>query len=102
MKKNAGAPILSVPAAIWDGSHQLSGMLELWPEAVCFRLSGFKNSHLQLYIPITEIERAEEFLVFNLAKNGLRIQSKNGQVDLFVLDEGPRFKKAVLAQMSHF
>jgi hypothetical protein len=99
MKKNPKAPILSVPATIWDGSRQFSGVLELWQKAVCFRLIGFKNSHLELNIPITEIERVEEFLVFDLAKNGLRIQSKNGRSDLFVLDEGALFKNALLAQM---
>lgn len=101
MKQDSSVPILSVPALLWDGSQQLSGILELWSEAVFFRLSGFKNSHLHLHIPIPEIERVEEYLVFNLAKNGLRIESKNGQVDLFVLDEGPQFKKALLAQMRH-
>lgn len=95
-------PILSVPALLWDGSRQLSGILELWETLIFFRLDDFKNSHLQLSIPLTELDIVEEYMVFDLAKNGLRIQSKKGRYDLFVLEEGQRFKKAVLAQMRRF
>ncbi len=102
MKQDSSVPILSVPALLWDGSKQLSGILELWKTLVYFRLDDFKNSHLQLRIPLTELDFVEEYMVFDLAKNGLRIQSKDGRYDLFVLEEGPRFKKAVLTQMRRF
>lgn len=102
MKQDSSVPILSVPALLWDGSRQLSGILELWETLIFFRLDDFKNSHLQLSIPLTELDIVEEYMVFDLAKNGLRIQSKKGRYDLFVLEEGQRFKKAVLAQMRRF
>ncbi|MBK6931523.1 MAG: hypothetical protein IPH12_11935 [Saprospirales bacterium] len=102
MKQDSSVPILSVSALLWDGSRQLSGILELWETLVFFRLDDFKNSHLQLSIPLTELDFVEEYMVFDLAKNGLRIQSKDGRFDLFVLEEGQRFKKAVLAQMRRF
>lgn len=102
MQEDSSMLILSVPAMLWDGSRQLSGALELWETRVFFRLDGFKNSHLQLSIPLAELDFAEEYLVFDLAKNGLRIQSKDGRFDLFVLEEGKRFKKAVLAQLRRF
>lgn len=102
MKQDSSVPILSVPALLWDGSRQLSGVLELWETLVFFRLDDFKNSHLQLGILLSELDFVEEYMVFDLAKNGLRIQSKDGRFDLFVLDEGQRFKKAVLVQMRRF
>lgn len=102
MKQDSGVPILSVPALLWDGARQLSGLLELWETRVFFRLDDFTNSHLQLSIPLTELHLVEEYMVFDLAKNGLRLQSKDGRYDLFVLDEGQRFKKAVLVQMRRF
>ena len=99
MDKKVQSPILSCSAAIWDGSRQLSGKLELWEKEVVFKLADFKFSHLNLYIPLKDIEKAEEYLVFNLAKNGLRIENKDGKYDMFVLDEGTAFKQALHNQL---
>lgn len=99
MDKNLRTSILSVSANIWDGSRQLSGNLELWEKQVIFKFADFKFSHLNLYIPLKDIENAEEFLVFNLAKNGLRIENKDGKYDMFVLEEGAVFKKALHEQL---
>ncbi|MEK7256818.1 MAG: hypothetical protein AAB316_18840 [Bacteroidota bacterium] len=100
MKKAAETPLLAAPAHLWDGIRQLPGSLELWEDRVVFRFSNFKDSHLNLTILLAQIELVEEYLVFDLARNGLRFQSKNGWCDLFVLEEGVHeFKKAVLAQV---
>ncbi len=90
--KPTSAPIFSTPAALWDGTRQLSGTLELWETEVVFRPKDFKDSHLSLRIPLTNIEKVEDYLVFDLAKNGLRIQGREGRFDLFVLDEARVFK----------
>ena len=92
-------PILEFPAHLWDGIRQLPGTLELWEKEVVFRFVNFKDSHLNLVIPISEIEKVEEYLVFDLARNGLRICSKGGRCDLFVLEDGQAFKKAIKGRM---
>jgi hypothetical protein len=91
--------ILSSPAYLWDGYHQLLGTLELWESEVIFKLSDFKYSHLNLHIAMKNISKVEEFLIFDLAKNGLRIQNKDGKYDLFVLEESEYFKKMLINQL---
>ncbi|MGK0175307.1 MAG: hypothetical protein ACI9AT_001694 [Ulvibacter sp.] len=99
MREKSIKQIFSTPASLWDGKHQLSGILELWETNVIFRLTDFQDSHLHLCIPLNTIEKIEEFLIFDLAKNGLRIQDKNEKYDLFVLDEGSDLKKMILAKI---
>lgn len=102
MEKPIRSPILSAPAALWNGIRQLPGTLELWETEVVFRLNDFKDSHLNLSIALLEIEKVEEFLVYDLARNGLRIQNKDGNFDLFVLDEAPRFKRLLEEHLARF
>jgi len=99
MNENYYTSIFSAPASLLDGQNQLSGKLELWETIITFRLADFQNSHLNLTIPIVSIEKVEEFLIFNLAKNGLRIQNTNGRFDLFVLEESDVLKKMILGKI---
>jgi hypothetical protein len=92
MQKNNDKPIYASPAYLWDSINQLRGTLQLWETAVVFQFADFKEGHLSLRIPLTAIEKMEEFLVFDLAKNGLRIQDREGKYDLFVLEEVSQFK----------
>ncbi len=94
------APIYKTPAVLWDKTQQLHGSLELWETEIFFRLNEFKESHLNLSIPLTAIEKVEEYLVFDLAKNGLRIQDKHGKYDLFVLDDVRKFKHILLHEIA--
>lgn len=87
----------STPAFLWDGQQQLPGTLELWEQQVIFRFDGFQKSHLNLVIPIREILRVQEFLVFDISRNGLRIENKEGKADCFVLDEPGVFKEKLRA-----
>ena len=82
----------STPAFLWDGKRQLPGTLELWEHKVIFRFDNFRDSHLNLVIPIWEILRVEEFLLFEVSRNGLCIENRGGQSDCFVLDEPGVFK----------
>lgn len=100
MKKKLHTPIFSTPASLWDGASQLSGNLELWETEVVFRLADFKDSHLNLRIPLADIEKVEEYLVFNVAKNGLKIQDREGRYDLFVLEDVRGFKLQLLAALA--
>ncbi len=92
-------PIVTVPATLWDGAQQLPGCLELWPAAVIFHPTDFKDGHLNLHIPLPSIKKVEAYLVFDLAKNGLRIEGQEGRFDLFVLDEVSRFKQLLIAEI---
>jgi hypothetical protein len=94
--------ITSTPASLWDGSKQLTGILELWDNRVNFRLTDFHNSHLHLCIPLNNIEIIEEFLIFDLARNGLKIQDKDGKIDLFVINEVRSFKAQLIKTTNAF
>ena len=93
-------PLFTAPATLWDGTHQLAGQLELWATGLVFRLSDFEFSNLNLAIPLTEIAEVEEYLVFDLARNGLRVLTKNNRYDLFVLDDSRAFKLAILSSIA--
>ncbi|MCB0650230.1 MAG: hypothetical protein KDC85_03070 [Saprospiraceae bacterium] len=95
MQKQVTDPVFSTPAYLWDGTNRLPGILELWNTEVVFRFSGFKSSHLNLVIPVSSIEKVEEYLIFDLAKNGLKIQSREDKFDLFVMEEVWKFKNSL-------
>lgn len=92
-------PLHSCLAHLWDGANRLPGYLQLWDTEIVFLPEYFANSHLTLTIPLAEIERLEEFLIFDLGRNGLRISSRGGRSDLFVMDQGQSFKHAVYKQL---
>ena len=87
------APPFIASAFLWDGQRQLPGTLELWEHKVVFRFDDFRDSHLNLVIPIWEILRVEEFLLFEVSRNGLRIENKAGKADCFVLEGLGVFKE---------
>ncbi len=95
MKQIKPPPLHAYPAHLWDGNHQLPGTLELWEKQLVFRFTNFKDSHLNLTIQLDDIETVEEFLIYNIARNGLRVIGKDGKTDAFVL-EGSRFFKQLL------
>jgi hypothetical protein len=96
MVQDTPAPVYATPAILWDGIHQLSGSLEIWDTEIVFRFADFRNSHLNLSVPLVEIEAVEKYLVYDLAKNGLQILDKEGRIDLFVLEEVSEFKHTLL------
>jgi len=55
-----------------------------------------------LQIPLNEIKEVEEFLIYELARGGLRIVNINGHFDLFVLENAAIFKKRLLTEISKF
>ena len=99
MKKNDHHLIYKSSATLCDGTSRLQGCLELWNTEIYFRLNDFKESHLNLIIPLKGIEKVEEYLVFDLAKNGLRIQDEEGRYDLFVLEDVRTFKQILIKTM---
>ncbi len=100
MKKSSNQLIYSVQATLWDGKRQLVGFLELREIEILFQLMDFKESHLNLRIPLILISKVEEYLVFDIAKNGLRIIDIEGKNDLFVIDDVLKFKKLLVKALS--
>ena len=92
--------LYSSPAILWDGFRQLSGILELHEDIIHFQLHDFAFSHLSLVIPLVEIDLVEEYLIFDLAKNGLLILNKNGNRELFVMTNGPAFLRKLRSQLA--
>lgn len=84
-------PILKSNAIFWDGSIQLVGRIELWESKLSFRFENFKHSHIKLIIHLVEIEKVKVFRIFNIGKNGLKIISKDGRTDMFVLEDCQTF-----------
>lgn len=92
-------PIISTPAFLWDGQRQLPGRLELWEYKLVFHFENFRDSHLSLVIPIWEILTVEEFLLFEISRNGIRVENQQGKTDAFVLEEPQKIKKLILEQI---
>ena len=93
-EKHPKPVILTSKASLWDGKKQLPGTLSLTPKNLIFQFDDFQKSHLSLVIPLVEVESAEHFLLFEFARNGIKITSKTG-VDLFVLDDPLVFRKGL-------
>ena len=84
--------ILKSKANLWNGKRQLLGNLSMSSKNLIFEFDDFQKSHLSLMIPLVDIESAEHFLLFEFARNGLKITSKRG-VDFFVIADPLLFKK---------
>ena len=65
----------------------MPGILELWENEIIFHVDGFTSSHLNLWIPLLEIQKVEEFLIYDLAQNGLLIWTWNEKRELFVIED---------------
>ncbi len=89
------------PAIFWDGTKQLPGLLELRNDELVFKFDDFKHSHLNLCIKLSDIEYAKEFLLFKIARKGLKVSSKNDRIDLFILEDPKPFCKALLLQIEN-
>ncbi len=83
------------PAIFWDGNKQLFGKIQLIEFSVKFIFEDFKNSNLNLTIPYDEIESVKIILIFEIAKNGLRIKSKSKKINTFVLENCNEFYTAL-------
>ena len=80
-------------AFLWDGIKRLEGEIKVFEQHLDFEFKDFSSSHLKLQIPFEGIEKIEDFKIFGLAKNGVKILSKDGKEDCFVLNQSDRFKK---------
>jgi hypothetical protein len=88
------APILRMDAYIWNGKQKLLGKLVLTNESLEFILKGFEESRLLWRINRNKIRQAKDFLVYDVARQGLKITGDDGKSDLFVFE-----KKTELSQI---
>ena len=91
--------ILEQTAIFWDGIKQLPGALILEQTKLIFKFDDFKSSHLNLCISLEEIQYARIFLVFDIAKNGLKVCTHNGHTDLFILEDCKKISDALNQQI---
>lgn len=87
--------ILEYQAWLWNGRQQIPGRLILLEHKMSFEITSFPKSSLQLEIFYRDIVQIKEFLLFDLARYGLRINTINGRSDLFVLDDPASLQKAL-------
>ena len=83
-------------AFLWDGVKRLEGKIQVFEKHLDFEFKNFSSSHIKLQIPFEGIEKIENFKVFGIAKNGIKIFSKGGKEDCFVLNQSDRFKSLLI------
>jgi hypothetical protein len=91
--------IIISQASLWDGNKQLPGTLTLTAKNLLFQFNDFQKSHLDLRIPLKDISSVDTFLIFEIARSGLRITSIQERTDMFILQDPVSFRKALLKQM---
>ncbi len=84
---------LQFTAFLWDGIQRLEGALIIGEAFLEFKSKNFQNSHLKLLIRLDQINKVEEFRIFEVSRNGVRLHSRDGKIDSFVLDESIQFRK---------
>lgn len=77
----------SVEAILWVGDYRIPGVFSVREDVVEFFSETCKKSHVTLCIPKLTISQVEAFEVFRFGRNGLKIKSKDGREDLFVLED---------------
>ena len=100
IEKHSKSIVLQSPVYLWDGRKQLVGTLSLTLKHLTFELDDFQKSHLKLVIRLRDIETVESLLLFDFARNGLKIKSNSG-LDLFILDDPMKFRKVLLKAIAN-
>ncbi len=81
---------------LWDGNKHLSGKLELTADVLIFHFDTFKESNLNLEIPLKEIQEVKVFKLFELANKGLIVLDKGGRTNMFVIENPGKIKKEII------
>lgn len=80
-------------AILWDGYTQLHGKLIINDNNLIFYLSHFKDSQLHWTIELHSIVSIDSVLIYNLLRNGVKIQTTNNNQYLFVLPDSLSFQQ---------
>ena len=93
-------PIFIQPGFLWDGNKHLSGKLELTLQALSFHLDDFKESNLNLDIPLQDIQEVQIFKLYEITSHGLIVLNKSGQINMFIMDDPSEIKKEIMNCLS--
>jgi len=93
------AALMTVSAWLWNGKDKLAGFLVLTQDRLRFQLRDFPDSHLQMEIPLSDIEQVDTFMVFGFARLGLQIRSASHRNDRFILEDLKSFHQRLQAQI---
>ena len=99
-KQMTEQPNIIQTSFLWDGRQHLSGKLELSKDALIFHFDYFKESNLNLNIPIAEIQTVKVFKLYELVSKGLEVQDKHGHINKFVMENPVEFKREILKHLA--
>jgi len=85
---------------LWDGYKQLSGQLQINQKELTFVFDYFQKSSMSLHIPLTKIDKVELFRIYNIADKGLRVRTKSGEVNQFILENPLDIKQKITAYIN--
>lgn len=95
MSNDASPLFIIEPTFLWAEGERLIGKIYIFKHYLEYVPDHFQNSHLTCTIYFSDIIRIQEFLLFDIARNGLSIHSKDDRIDQFILDE-PAEVKAII------
>jgi hypothetical protein len=84
--------------SLWSQKQQLEGSLVLTPNNLQFLPHAFENSHLEVNLALKDVHDIQVFLLYGIACNGLKVTGKDGNYDLFVLEDNPVEIKRIIQE----
>lgn len=87
-------------AILWDGNKKINGHLKLSETRIHFVLDDFKSTNLQFNLSYNQIEKINYHKMFNKDIRGLEIISKDGDSNVFVIDQPIEIKNKIDSKIS--
>ena len=80
-------------AILWDGIKQLKGVLKLGEEKMSFDLLDFSETNLNFSLGYSEIKEMNYHHLFELNVQGVEIESKHHDKNIFIVEEPLELKR---------
>ena len=81
---------------MWDGNKQIKGELELNECSLNFVFHDFSETNLQMNIDLCDIKTIKVVKIFDLAPNGLEIESRGHRRNVFVVEDVEGLKRQII------
>ncbi len=81
----------------WGGA---GGLLFLTDHRILFKSHCLNIQEHELSLPLTDIERATPYLVWGLVRTGLQVQTKQGEIERFVVSDREAWATAITGSIS--
>jgi hypothetical protein len=78
---------------LWNDIDKIKGELHLTAENLVFIAEGFEHSHLQLSIPLPNIDQITDYKLYDISVLGLQINTFDDKTTVFILDNSVCLKK---------